>query len=103
MACDLAGTPRTDIHAQASGEAHLVSFGPDASPERHIVFHPNDFDETLPAPWEWDGPCCEAAEAVVGCRGGRLSVLSRGRMTTQGPADEPRPLRQVHQVRELTE
>jgi uncharacterized protein (DUF2252 family) len=54
MAFDLSTTPRTDILVQASGDAHLSNFGIYASPERHIVFDANDFDETLPAPWEWD-------------------------------------------------
>jgi uncharacterized protein (DUF2252 family) len=54
MAYDLATTPRTDIIVQAGGDAHLGNFGIYASPERHIVFDQNDFDETFPAPWEWD-------------------------------------------------
>lgn len=54
MAYDLADTPRTDIIVQASGDAHLANFGLFASPERKLVFDANDFDETLPAPWEWD-------------------------------------------------
>ena len=45
---------RTDIIVQASGDAHLSNFGLFASPERTLVFDANDFDETLPAPWEWD-------------------------------------------------
>lgn len=54
MALDLADTPRTDILVQASGDAHLSNFGLFASPERALVFDANDFDETLPGPWEWD-------------------------------------------------
>jgi uncharacterized protein (DUF2252 family) len=54
MAFDLSTTPRTDIIVQASGDAHLSNFGLFASPERELVFDANDFDETLPAPWEWD-------------------------------------------------
>jgi uncharacterized protein (DUF2252 family) len=54
MAFDLSTTPRTEILVQASGDAHLSNFGLYASPERQIVFDANDFDETLPAPWEWD-------------------------------------------------
>jgi uncharacterized protein (DUF2252 family) len=54
MAFDLASTPRTDIIVQASGDAHLGNFGLFASPERTLVFDANDFDETYPAPWEWD-------------------------------------------------
>ena len=54
MAADLAITPTTDIRVQACGDCHLLNFGGFATPERNIVFDINDFDETLPAPWEWD-------------------------------------------------
>jgi uncharacterized protein (DUF2252 family) len=54
MASDLAGTPRTGFTVQACGDAHLANFGLFASPERNLVFDINDFDETLPGPWEWD-------------------------------------------------
>lgn len=54
MAADLAGTPTSGIFAQLCGDAHLANFGAYASPERQLVFDLNDFDETLPGPWEWD-------------------------------------------------
>jgi uncharacterized protein (DUF2252 family) len=54
MAADLAGTPRSGIIVQASGDAHISNFGLFASPERTLVFDANDFDETLAGPWEWD-------------------------------------------------
>lgn len=54
MANDLAGTPDSGIRAQLCGDAHLSNFGGFASPERSLVFDVNDFDETLPGPWEWD-------------------------------------------------
>jgi uncharacterized protein (DUF2252 family) len=54
MACDLAPTPATGIRVQACGDCHLMNFGVFASPERNLIFDINDFDETLPAPWEWD-------------------------------------------------
>ena len=54
MAADLAETPVTGMTVQASGDAHLCNFGMYASPERRLVFDLNDFDETLPGPWEWD-------------------------------------------------
>jgi uncharacterized protein (DUF2252 family) len=54
MAADLAETPVTGIHVQACGDCHLMNFGGFATPERNIIFDINDFDETLPAPWEWD-------------------------------------------------
>ncbi|CAB4609244.1 unannotated protein [freshwater metagenome] len=54
MAADLAGTPITGLDVQACGDAHLQNFGLFASPERNLLFDVNDFDETLPGPWEWD-------------------------------------------------
>ncbi len=54
MASDLAGTPRSGLKAQVCGDAHLSNFGLFASPERTLMFDVNDFDETLPGPWEWD-------------------------------------------------
>jgi uncharacterized protein (DUF2252 family) len=54
MASDLATTPRSGLHVQCCGDAHLSNFGVFASPERRLVFDVNDFDETLPGPWEWD-------------------------------------------------
>ena len=54
MANDLASTPVSGIQVQACGDAHLKNFGLYASPERHLLFDLNDFDETLPGPWEWD-------------------------------------------------
>jgi len=54
MAADLARTPATGIQVQACGDCHLMNFGGFATPERNILFDINDFDETSPAPWEWD-------------------------------------------------
>jgi uncharacterized protein (DUF2252 family) len=54
MAHDLDATPRTGLTVQCCGDAHLSNFGLFASPERRLVFDVNDFDETLPGPWEWD-------------------------------------------------
>jgi uncharacterized protein (DUF2252 family) len=54
MAYDLATTPTAGIEVQACGDCHLLNFGAFATPERNLVFDLNDFDETLPAPWEWD-------------------------------------------------
>jgi uncharacterized protein (DUF2252 family) len=54
MAADLAQAPRTMLRVQACGDAHLMNFGIWATPERHLVFEVNDFDETLPASFEWD-------------------------------------------------
>ena len=54
MAHDLAKSPVSGIEVQACGDAHLMNFGVFASPERNLLFDLNDFDETLPGPWEWD-------------------------------------------------
>src|SRR5215831_2619996 len=54
MASDLAGTPVSGLAVQACGDAHLSNFGIFGSAERRLVFDVNDFDETLPGPWEWD-------------------------------------------------
>jgi uncharacterized protein (DUF2252 family) len=54
MAEDLAHAPYTGVRVQACGDCHLANFGGFATPERRIIFDINDFDETLPAPWEWD-------------------------------------------------
>ncbi len=54
MAADLATIRTTNVPVQACGDCHLLNFGAFATPERNVVFDINDFDETLPAPWEWD-------------------------------------------------
>jgi uncharacterized protein (DUF2252 family) len=66
MAHDLASTPETGIRAQLCGDAHLVNFGMYASPERALLFDLNDFDETLPGPWEWDVKRLAASVVVAG-------------------------------------
>ncbi|MGZ5311149.1 MAG: DUF2252 domain-containing protein [Solirubrobacterales bacterium] len=65
MAADLAATPTTRIRVQLCGDAHLANFGGFASPERELVFDINDFDETLPGPWEWDVKRLGASVAVA--------------------------------------
>lgn len=70
-ASDLAATPTTGIRVQACGDCHLLNFGLFATPERRLVFDINDFDETLPAPWEWDVKRL-AASFVVASRDNRL-------------------------------
>jgi uncharacterized protein (DUF2252 family) len=54
MAADLAASPHSGLRAQLCGDAHLSNFGLFAAPDRRLVFDLNDFDETLPGPWEWD-------------------------------------------------
>jgi uncharacterized protein (DUF2252 family) len=66
MAADLADGPRTGLHAQLCGDAHLSNFGIFAAPDRRRVFSINDFDETLPGPFEWDMKRLAASIAVAG-------------------------------------
>ena len=66
MASDLAATPRSGLNAQICGDAHLSNFGVFASPERQMMFDINDFDETLPGPWEWDVKRLAASFEIAG-------------------------------------
>jgi len=66
MAADLATTPTSGLRVQLCGDAHLSNFGAFASPERRLVFDVNDFDETLPGPFEWDVKRLAASFAVAG-------------------------------------
>jgi len=66
MAADLADGARTGLHAQLCGDAHLSNFGFFAAPDRRLVFSINDFDETLPGPFEWDVKRLAASFAVAG-------------------------------------
>ena len=65
MAWDLAHTPTTGIRVQCCGDAHLLNFGMFAAPDRRLVFDVNDFDETLPGPFEWDVKRLAASFAVA--------------------------------------
>src|SRR5215813_10752360 len=66
MASDLAGLRRTGLNVQLCGDAHLSNFGAYAAPDRQLVFSVNDFDETLPGPFEWDVKRLVASFAVAG-------------------------------------
>lgn len=66
MAADLAATPDSGIVVQACGDAHILNFGGFAAPDRRLLFGPNDFDETLPGPWEWDVKRMAASAEVAG-------------------------------------
>ncbi|MFD7088419.1 MULTISPECIES: DUF2252 domain-containing protein [unclassified Streptomyces] len=70
MAGDLATTPTSGIRAQLCGDAHLVNFRLLGSPERRLVFDINDFDETLPGPWEWDVKRLAASLVIAGRENG---------------------------------
>ena len=73
MASDLASTRRSGLKAQICGDAHLSNFGLFASPERALMFDVNDFDETLPGPWEWDVKRL-AASVVIAARDPEFTV-----------------------------
>jgi uncharacterized protein (DUF2252 family) len=70
MASDLVATPRSGLMVQCCGDAHLSNFGVYGSPERRLVFDLNDFDETLPGPWEWDVKRLAASMAIAALNNG---------------------------------
>ncbi|HEV3165571.1 MAG TPA: DUF2252 domain-containing protein [Isosphaeraceae bacterium] len=76
MGADLASMPSVGLRAQICGDAHLSNFGAYASPERRLIFDVNDFDETLPGPWEWDLKRLVASLAVAG-RNNAYSAANR--------------------------
>jgi len=89
MAADLAGTPSSGLRVQLCGDAHLSNFGAFASPERRLVFDVNDFDETLPGPFEWDVKRLAASLAVAGRASGfpakvrrKIALAAAGRYRT---------------------
>jgi uncharacterized protein (DUF2252 family) len=77
MAGDLAHTPVSGIRVQACGDCHLLNFGGFATPERNIAFDINDFDETLPAPWEWDVKRLATSCVVAGQHNGYNKAEAR--------------------------
>ena len=77
MAADLALTPVSGLTTQICGDAHLANFGTFASPERRLVFDLNDFDETLPGPWEWDVKRLAASFILAGRHNGLSPKQSR--------------------------
>ncbi len=85
MAADLASTPSTGVRVQACGDAHISNFGGYAAPDRRLVFDLNDFDETLPAPWEWDVKRM-AASAVIAARENGASKKVARRIVLDGVA-----------------
>jgi uncharacterized protein (DUF2252 family) len=100
MAADLAATPATGAHVQACGDCHLLNFGGFATPERSINFDINDFDETLPAPWEWDLKRL-VASFVLAARSNGLSEAA-GRDAAQAAARSYRErLREVAEMSPL--
>jgi uncharacterized protein (DUF2252 family) len=81
MASDLAETPRTGLRAQLCGDAHMLNFRMLASPERRLMFDINDFDETLPGPWEWDVKRL-AASLVIAGRANGFSTKERAKIVS---------------------
>jgi uncharacterized protein (DUF2252 family) len=77
MAADLASTPASGIDVQLCGDAHLSNFGVFGSPERQLVFDLNDFDETLPGPWEWDVKRLAASLVIAGRNNGFTEAQNR--------------------------
>lgn len=78
MACDLAGAESPDLHVQLCGDAHLSNFGVFASPERRLLFDLNDFDETLPGPFDWDVKRLAASLVIAAEDRGWDSATGRG-------------------------
>ncbi|MCX5041831.1 DUF2252 domain-containing protein [Aldersonia sp. NBC_00410] len=83
MAADLATTPTTDLRVQLCGDAHLSNFGAFAAPDRQLVFDVNDFDETLPGPFEWDVKRLAASLAVAG-RDNQFTPAERRTVIVEG-------------------
>src|SRR5579864_1098911 len=77
MAADLAATPSAGLRVQLCGDAHLSNFGAFGSPERRLVFDVNDFDETLPGPFEWDVKRLTASLVVAGRENGFAAADTR--------------------------
>ena len=85
MAHDLAGTARSGLQVQCCGDAHLSNFGVFASPERRLVFDINDFDETLPGPWEWDVKRL-AASMLIAARDNGFAAKDQDRIVLETAA-----------------
>ena len=77
MAADLAATPESGLRTQLCGDAHISNFGSFAAPDRSLVFDLNDFDETLPGPFEWDVKRMAASIEIAGRNGGEKPAIRR--------------------------
>ena len=89
MASDLAGTPSSGLHVQICGDAHLSNFGVFGSAERRLIFDVNDFDETLPGPWEWDVKRFAASLEIAG-RDNGWDDATRSKIVLSAVARVPR-------------
>src|ERR1017187_9314056 len=99
MAADLAGMRSSGLRVQLCGDADLSNFGAFASPERRLVFDLNDFDETLPGPFEWDVKRLVASMAVAGRDRGGLPHRDAGIRRHVDPERLVRPLRRRRRPR----
>jgi uncharacterized protein (DUF2252 family) len=100
MASDLAATPDSGITVQCCGDAHLSNFGVFGSPERKLMFDINDFDETLPGPWEWDVKRLAASFEVAG-RDRGFAPSDRRRVVAAAAAEYRLGLRQAAEMTTL--
>jgi uncharacterized protein (DUF2252 family) len=100
MASDLAPTPRSGLTSQICGDAHLSNFGVFASPERQLVFDINDFDETLPGPWEWDVKRLAGSLEIAG-RDRGFERADRRATVAAGVAEYRVRMRQLAKARNL--
>jgi uncharacterized protein (DUF2252 family) len=94
MASDLAGTPVSGVTVQLCGDAHLSNFGLFGTPERQMIFDINDFDETLPGPWEWDVKRLAASFEIMG-RDRGFSPADRRAIVTAGVGEYRNRMRQA--------
>jgi uncharacterized protein (DUF2252 family) len=100
MASDLEATRTTGVRVQLCGDAHAANFGVFGSPERRLVFDINDFDETLPGPWEWDVKRLVASFAIVGRENG-FTAKERNRVVRETTASYRSAIRGFAAMRDL--
>jgi uncharacterized protein (DUF2252 family) len=100
MAADLAASPHSGLRAQLCGDAHLSNFGLFAAPDRRLVFDLNDFDETLPGPWEWDVKRLAVSFEVAGRENG-YSRKQRRRIVQETVAAYRQAMRQFAGMRAI--
>jgi hypothetical protein len=102
MAADLAATPVSGVTVQLCGDAHLSNFGLFGTPERQMLFDINDFDETLPGPWEWDVKRLAASFEIMGRdRGFSRTTAARGHGRGPGVPEPDAPGRRDEKPRRV--
>jgi len=100
MAADLSHVDRSGLDVQLCGDAHLSNFGGFASPERDLIFDVNDFDETVPGPFEWDLKRLAASLEIAG-RGREFDDATRRSIVAQGSASYRTATREFAEMRDL--